>query len=146
MKLVDVNILLYAINRGDPRHNSILQWWQAALDDQEPIGIAWLVGLGFLRISANSKALSKSWTFADAMRQLHEWLAYDNVQIVQESERHWTILKGLLERPGMSGKLTMDAHLAAIAIGTGATLVSCDTDFAKFPGLHWQNPLLVSND
>jgi len=46
----------------------------------------------------------------------------------------------LLRRCG-AGNLTTDAHLAALAIEHGALLCSCDPDFGRFSGLHWQNPL-----
>jgi len=36
------------------------------------------------------------------------------------------------------GDLVTDAYLAALAIETGATLVSADRDFGRFPGLRWQ--------
>ena len=41
----------------------------------------------------------------------------------------------------MTSRLVPDAHLAALAIEHGLTLCSTDGDFAKFPGLAWQNPL-----
>jgi hypothetical protein len=31
--------------------------------------------------------------------------------------------------------------LAALAIEYGALLCSCDTDFARFQGLRWEDPL-----
>jgi uncharacterized protein len=34
-----------------------------------------------------------------------------------------------------------DAHLAALAIEHGAELNSCDSDFSRFSGLRWVNPL-----
>jgi uncharacterized protein len=34
-----------------------------------------------------------------------------------------------------------DAHLAALAMQHGLTLCSSDGDFARFPGLQWENPL-----
>jgi hypothetical protein len=37
--------------------------------------------------------------------------------------------------------LTTDAHLAALAIESNATLHTADTDFLRFPGLRWTNPL-----
>jgi predicted nucleic acid-binding protein len=37
--------------------------------------------------------------------------------------------------------LVHDAHLAATAIEHGLILCSTDGDFARFPGLRWQNPL-----
>ena len=34
-----------------------------------------------------------------------------------------------------------DAQLAALAIEHGLAVCSADTDFARFPGLRWENPL-----
>ena len=48
---------------------------------------------------------------------------------------------GLLEPLGTAGNLTSDAHLAALAIEYGAELCSADTDFGRFQGLRWTNPL-----
>ena len=41
----------------------------------------------------------------------------------------------------MAGNLTTDAHLAALALEYQAELHSTDTDFARFSGLRWVNPL-----
>ena len=35
----------------------------------------------------------------------------------------------------------MDAHLAALAIEHQAELHSNDTDFSRFSGLRWRNPI-----
>ncbi len=35
----------------------------------------------------------------------------------------------------------IDAHLAALAIEHGAELNSCDTDFGRFSGLRWIDPI-----
>jgi predicted nucleic acid-binding protein len=40
------------------------------------------------------------------------------------------------------GPLTTDAHLAALAIEYQAELHSTDSDFSRFPGLRWRNPLV----
>ena len=49
--------------------------------------------------------------------------------------------RDLLMPRGTAGNLTGDAHLAALAIEHGAELCSHDTDFARFPGLRWHDPL-----
>ena len=36
----------------------------------------------------------------------------------------------------------MDSHLAALAIEHNATLCSADSDFRRFPGQRFLNPLL----
>lgn len=53
----------------------------------------------------------------------------------------FTTLRELLRPLGAAGNLTSDAHLAALAIEQGAELCSSDTDFARFKGLKWRNPL-----
>ncbi len=47
-------------------------------------------------------------------------------------EEHWRHLERLLSETGTAGNLATDAHLVALAISHGATLVSFDTDFARF--------------
>lgn len=60
---------------------------------------------------------------------------------MREKDDHWPSLRALLSRAGTAGNLVLDAHLAALAISHGATLVSCDSDFARFEGLRWHNPV-----
>ena len=43
--------------------------------------------------------------------------------------------------PGVRANLVHDADLAALAIEHGLILCSTDGDFARFPGLRWQNPI-----
>jgi hypothetical protein len=62
--------------------------------------------------------------------------------VIHPGPGHVPILRDLFSAVGTAGNLTMDAHLAALAIEHGAELYSCDADFARFPGLHWRNPLL----
>ena len=51
----------------------------------------------------------------------------------------------LVERVRANGPrltaLMTDAHIAALAIENQATVHSNDSDFSRFPGLHWINPL-----
>jgi uncharacterized protein len=52
------------------------------------------------------------------------------------------VLRGLVEPLGTAGNITTDAHLAALAIEHSAQLCSADTDFGRFRGLRWTNPLV----
>jgi predicted nucleic acid-binding protein len=51
------------------------------------------------------------------------------------------ILAEIMHASRASGRLTTDAHLAAMAIENQAELHSNDADFSRFPGLRWINPL-----
>lgn len=141
MKLIDLNILLYAINPSIAQHKTILRWWELTLDTDEPVALSWVVINGFIRLSTNPKIFPSPLSTTTALNKVENWLNLSNVRIIRETEQHWTILKELLEKAGVAGNLTTDAHLAALAIGHGATLISCDHDFMRFEKLRWENPL-----
>ncbi len=141
MRIVDLNVLLYAVNTDSAHHTRVLAWWEAAIADDEPIGLAWIVLLGFLRVSTNPRVFPRPLDPDTAMSMLDTWLSLDNTLLLTEREEHWGILRSLLLEAGTAGNLTTDAHLAALAISHGAALVSCDSDFARFRGLRWENPV-----
>ena len=60
--------------------------------------------------------------------------------IAEPSPRHLDVLAGLLIDAGTGGNLVADAHLAAIALAQGATVVTFDTDFARFRGVESEQP------
>jgi uncharacterized protein len=141
MRIVDLNVLLYAVNSDAAQHKRARTWWEQAVNDEETIGLAWVVLLGFLRLSTNPRVFPRPVTPDVAVATLDAWLARDNIQVVREKDDHWSTLRPLLGSTGTAGNLTTDAHLAALAISHDAVLVSSDTDFARFKGLRWENPL-----
>ena len=143
MKLVDLNVLLYAVNRDAPRHDTIRPWWESALSGDEPVGLPWTVILGFLRLATNPHVFAGPLTLDQAIDRVDTWLRHPNTRLVSETEQHWRILKELIEESGTAGNLTTDAHLAALAISHAATLASCDADFGRFRHLRWENPAAI---
>ena len=140
MKIVDLNVLLYALNRDSVHHAAALSWWEDAVNGDEPVGLAWPVLLGFLRLAVNPAIFPRPLDEETALRKVDNWLSLETVRVPTEKEEHWEILRGLLLKAGTAGNLTSDAHLAALAISHGAVLVSFDTDFARFEGLRWEKP------
>lgn len=141
MILPDINVLIHAHNTGSPRHEQARIWWDSALGGTEGIGLAWITILGFIRITTHRGILGNPMTPADACARIDEWLGLPHVHIPSPAEGHFPRLAANLERLGTAGNLTTDAHLATIAIERGYTLCSTDTDFARFPGLKWRNPI-----
>lgn len=142
MKVVDLNLLLYATNQEDPNHQKALRWCSENFSAHETIGFAWITIVGFLRLSTRRGVFQKPLTHEQSLDRLNQWLERPNVRVINESSDHWTILEGLIREAGTAGNLATDAHLAALAISRGATLVSCDTDFSRFRHLRWENPLV----
>ena len=141
MKVIDVNVLLYAVNEASEAHAKVHRWWQRALTGDESIGLPWLVIAGFLRISTNPRVYPQPLTVNQALDEVAVWLSTSVGTPIAEKADHWPALRDILLNTGTAGNLTTDAHLATLAITHDATLVSCDTDFARFAGLRWENPL-----
>ena len=143
MKLVDLNVLLYAVNKRAVQHARALEYWNGLLNSDEIVGLSWIVILGFVRISTNPRVFDPPLTAEQAISEVDAWLNHPNVQLVVETAQHWSLISDLLRETGTAGDLTTDAHLAAMAIATGATLASSDTDFARFKRLKWENPFAI---
>jgi uncharacterized protein len=76
----------------------------------------------------------------DAVVTVRAWLSEPTVWVPEPTPHHADLLETLLAGAPQS-RLVPDAHLAALAIEHGLTLCSNDGDFARFPGLRWDNPL-----
>jgi toxin-antitoxin system PIN domain toxin len=142
VKVVDLNLLLYAINVDAPHHERARAWWEETLSGEEPVGLAWIVVLGFLRLATRKGLFPQPLTCEQALDVAEEWIRHSAVVLLPPGERHWSVLRTLLEDAGTAGNLTTDAHLAALAIEYDATLCSTDNDFARFrPLLRFVNPI-----
>ena len=141
MKIVDINLLIYAINKDTPHHSKAKRWLEDCLSSDEPFGFAWIVILGFLRIVTNGRIMPTPLTPEVALDCVDDWLQQPPSLTIVPSHQHWLIFKELLMPLGTAANLTSDAHLAALAIEHGARLYSTDNDFSRFKSLRWTNPI-----
>jgi toxin-antitoxin system PIN domain toxin len=141
MRVADVNILVYAHREEMPRHRELNAWLSEAAVGPVGLGLTTIVTAGFVRIVTNHRILSRPSTTDEALAFLDTLRLGPAVRLVEPGGRHWSIFGDLCRRADATGNLVPDAALAAIAIEHGATLITTDRDFARFPGLHWQHPL-----
>lgn len=141
MRLVDANVLIYAVNASDPRHEEAREWLDGALAGREALGFGWVVVLAFVRLSTKVGLFPSPLSVTDALAQVGAWLAQPPSVIVDPSTRHVELLAGLLTETGTGGNLVTDAHLATLAVEHDAVVVTYDSDFARFRGVTWQRPL-----
>jgi len=140
MILPDVNTLLYAVNRSSDQHAAALKAFRQGFDDPSGIAFAWTALLAFLRLSTRRGIFPRPLSVEDALHAIERWLGHPRAQVAHHGERHAEILGRLLKSAGTDGNLTTDAHLAALAIEHGATVLSFDRDFARFEGVQWTLP------
>jgi uncharacterized protein len=141
VKLLDVNVLIYAVDESSSRFDAAHPWVETLLGSRELVALPWAVLLAFLRLTTRPQVMTTPFTSDEAMDVIDGWLARPNAVVVHPTDRHAMILRGLLAPLGTAGNLTTDAHLAALAIEHGAELNSCDADFSRFAGLRWRDPL-----
>ena len=141
MILVDVNLLIYAIDNDAAHHVKARAWFEHQLSGETVVGLAWSVALGFLRVTTHPRIMRRPLAPERALAYVNEWLEQPNVAIVAPGEKHWPILRNLLSASGTAGNLTTDAHLAALALEHGYAVGSADNDFKRFSGLTHINPL-----
>jgi hypothetical protein len=141
VKLTDVNLLLYAVDASAPRHRAARRWLEERLSGTETLAFAWVVLLAFIRLSTSPRVFEAPLGLAEAFDVVDGWLAHPSSTVVHPTERHAAVVRELLEPLGTAGNLTTDAHLAALAIEHGADLCSSDSDFSRFGGVRWLDPL-----
>jgi toxin-antitoxin system PIN domain toxin len=141
MNLVDANLLLYARVSTYPQHDAARDWLDERLNGTAPVGLPWPSLLAFVRLVSNPRVFEHPETVSSAWGQIEAWLDCPPVWIPQPTDRHREVLGSLLTGDVNRSNLVPDAHLAALAIEHGLILCSTDGDFARFPGLRWENPL-----
>jgi len=134
MILPDVTVLLLAVNAAAPQHATA----DAALKNAYESGhvaLCWPALLGFLRLSTRAGIWPRPLEVQEALQVLRAWLQHPRSVLVQAMPGHAEVLGALLLAAGRGGPLVSDAHLAALAIEHGATVLSFDADFKRFAGL-----------
>jgi hypothetical protein len=139
--IVDANILLYAADRGSKFHAPAAAWMEDALNGPARVGLPWPSLTAFVRIVTHPRASSSPLTPQEAWSVVDDWLAAGAAWIPVAGARHAEVFRRLVIDGDLRGNLVPDAHLAALAIEHGVGICSADSDFARFPGLDWVNPV-----
>jgi toxin-antitoxin system PIN domain toxin len=141
MIIVDVNLLVYAVNTDSPDHRKAKSWLESAISGPATVGLPWMVLLAFLRLTTRTGLLQKPLTVNHAFDLVDAWIQQPSVTVPEPTAKHLQIVRDLVAPLGTGGNLMSDAHLAALAIEHGAELYSSDNDFGRFNRLRWRNPL-----
>lgn len=140
MLLVDVNVWIYAIRSDSARHDDYREWVQGALTGGEPVGVSELVLSGVVRLLTNHRVFTAPSSTAQAVEACRAIRSAPSAISVRPGVRHWSIFEGLCTNVGARANIVADAYHAALAIEHGATWITTDRGFARFPGLKWRRP------
>ncbi len=141
MIIPDLNLLVYAHNDGAPFHPLARRWWEELVNGSERVGVPWVVATGFVRLMTNPRVLAHPATPAETVDFVTAWFRFPQVIPINPGADHLTLFRRNLVAAGVGANLVTDAHIAAMAMEYQAEVHSNDTDFSRFPGLRWRNPL-----
>lgn len=139
--LLDANLLLYAVNEDAPQHERATRWLTERLNGSRRVGLPWQSLASFLRIATHPRAFPRPLPASVAWERIMDWLAAPTSWIPEPGPGHGRVLGELVVRHDVCGNLVPDAQLAALALEHGLTVVSADTDFARFREVRWENPI-----
>jgi toxin-antitoxin system PIN domain toxin len=133
----DVNVLVGALRADAPQHAELRAWLDAAVHGPEAVGLTDAVLGGTVRVLTHPRVFARPTPLADALALVAALRAHPNARRVTPGARHWDLVDELCRAADARGNLVADAQHAAVAIEHGATWVSQDRDFARFPRLRW---------
>lgn len=131
MRIVDANLLIYAVNRAARQHEAAHGWLQAALGNPEPLGLPSVSWLAFLRITTRPRLLERPLSVEQATAIVESWLSLPHVVDPPAPPGHAATVGRLLRGAGTGGNLVPDAHLAALALHHRCPVVTFDRDLER---------------
>lgn len=141
MIVPDANLLIYAYNDQDQLQAVARSWWESLIGGDEVVGIPSVVSTAFVRVLSNPRILPVPAAPEQAVDFVIEWFEAPNVVSIEPGPNHLTYLRRNLVAAGEGGNLVPDAHIAALAMEYDAEVHSHDSDFGRFPGLRWHDPI-----
>ena len=136
----DVNILLYAFRRDSADHSRYAEWLQLAMTGQEPVGVSELVLSGVVRLATNHRIYREPSSTAEVLDFCNAVRSAPAAVSLRPGGKHWDIFSNLCLAAASTANHVPDAHHAALAIENGATWITNDRGYARFPNLRWRSP------
>ncbi|WP_102141638.1 type II toxin-antitoxin system VapC family toxin [Mycobacterium hubeiense] len=140
MLVLDVNVCVYAIREDSPEHERYRDWVEAVLRGDEPVGMSELVLSAAIRLITNHRVFRQPSTTAQALEACSALRSAPAAVPLRPGPRHWAIFESLCAEVGAKANTVPDAFHAALAMENGATWITTDRSFARFPGLRWRLP------
>jgi toxin-antitoxin system PIN domain toxin len=138
--LPDVNVLIYAFRSDNPQHALCKAWLDNIVASDARFGMSELVLNAVVRIVTNARIFVEPSSLDESFGYCESLLGQPHCEVIRPGERHWALFARLCQETGTKGPRVTDAWLAALALEHGCTWITYDRDYARFPGLEWQEP------
>jgi len=144
MIAVDTNVLVYAHRADSEWHEPAATALKRLAQGAGEWAIPWPCVHEFLAIVTHPRIYRPPSSLAQALEQVRAWLESPSLVLLSESATHFGVLEKLCTASHTTGPRIHDARVAALCVEHGIeTLWSADRDFARFPGVFVENPLVT---
>ena len=140
MILPDVNVLIGAFRPDSTLHTRCKPWLDSVVASDAQFGMSTLALGAVVRITTNSRSFNQPSSLERVLAFCNNLLGQPHCTVVDPGARHWSIFERLCTATNTRGPRVTDAWFAALAIEHGCTWITFDRDYARFPGLDWQEP------
>lgn len=139
----DVNVLVYATDRGSPFHDRARALVERFVAGPDLVYLLWPVALGYLRIVTHPSLLDAPLSPGTAAENIEQLVSQPHVRQAGEGEGFWPVYRRVADAVKPKGNLVPDAHLVALMRQHGiSTIWSHDRDFRKFEGITVRDPFV----
>ncbi|MGL4514711.1 MAG: type II toxin-antitoxin system VapC family toxin [Lacipirellulaceae bacterium] len=143
MIAIDTNVLVYAHREESPFHVEAAARLAELVGTGEAWAIPWPCVHEFLATVTNPRKFVLPTPTSVALDAIAAWVEQPAVRLIGERADHFEVLARLLTVAKTGGGRVHDARVAAICLSHGVSMLwTADRDFALFPPLRCENPLL----
>jgi hypothetical protein len=136
----DVDVFVYAARSDVGRHEEFREWLESTLSGTESVGVSESVLASVIRITTNRRIFRRPSTLDEILEFTGAVLDAPAAVALRPGPRHWELFTTLCRAGGAKGDLVPDAFLSALAIESGATLVTADRGMRRWPGVRVRHP------
>ena len=141
MIALDTPLLVYAHRADSPHHEAALRVLRQLANDPTPFAVPWACLSEFLAQVTHPHGYRPPTGPDTALAAVQSLLSLPRPTLTETAD-HLRLLS-TLNAPGVVGRKTQDARVAAICLGHGISeLWTVDRDYSYFPALRTHNPLV----
>ena len=107
---IDVNILLFSSDASSPFHERALEFMKSCAENSEPVFLAYLTLLSYVRIATHPRIFTDPLTPKEALENIGKLSDLPQVRLVSEREGFLELYK----ESAVRANLVPDAHLATL--------------------------------
>jgi toxin-antitoxin system PIN domain toxin len=138
---IDANVLLYASNTRDARHQRAQHVLGNLAAGEGLVYLFWPVLIGYVRIATHPAVFEDPLAPDEAVANVGDLLERAHVRAPGEAPGFLSAYRAVTADQVVRGNLVTDAHLVALMrqyeVGT---VISHDRDFLRFDGIEVQDP------